>query len=978
MKHIKFTAFVGLIIFQGLLIGCSPSKIDSSSAGTAVTTGVSSASALALTANPTTIAPSGSTVITAHVVDTLGNNVADGTIVTFSFAPGDQVKASLSSGQGLTVGGIATVTVTATTFSSSIATVNASSGRASASIAITISAGVSGGSVIVTPAPPTIATGNTSNITATVKDSNGNPIANATVNFSLNNNTLGSLSQTSVTTDATGVATTVLTGTAAGSVTVTASVPSLGGTSGQANVTINPVALVPTITVSATVTSILTNGNTTISALLSGFAPVSGLNVTFTVGNPAAAYLQSAPTITGASLTVPTDGSGVAAITLKANNIETPVTVTASYATQGLTGTTTITISSPPPDSVDLVPNPASITVFGTTTLSATVKGAGQPVPDGRLVNFIISNGTFGSLSNTSGSTVGGVATTTFSAVSKPGSVAISATAAGAGATTTVNISPASTGSIQFVSAVPQVIGIQGSGQIATSTIIFSVKDVNGNPVADGTTVNFTMNGPGGGSYIGSTIGSQTATASTVIGNASVIIHGGSTAGPVTVIASTSVPGGGTISTSASQISIGGGVPSATHFDVAPTQINLPGLVILNKQTDITAYVADRFGNYNVLAGTSVSFYTEAGAVDRLGITDSTGKTFALDPATGKISSNPVVFRTQAPDPATVAIWGPSDPLNESALIASLNTIYGLGIPVGNAIHPRNGWVSVLATVQGEESFLDENGDGVFTRSYSASVCPPGYTCECDNGTPNTFAGCITSQPNGPSICANVATCALAGFGNRSEGFIDISEPFIDANDDGCRNDSINKNCGGTLSASTDPFELFVDANTNGAYDPPNGKWDGPSCQTAGCQTTKMIWKTILLAFTGNAQYCAFGPVPLSSINTIAYGSSQTFSFMVGDRFTNNLVPGTTVSVALSGGGTLAGQTSTTVGDGVPFGPTAISFTVIAPPACTCQPVPPAVSCTCNNPAPAPFTVTGTASSTDVVGCAVPFTGLFQ
>jgi hypothetical protein len=107
----------------------------------------------------------------------------------------------------------------------------------------------------------------------------------------------------------------------------------------------------------------------------------------------------------------------------------------------------------------------------------------------------------------------------------------------------------------------------------------------------------------------------------------------------------------------------------------------------------------------------------------------------------------------------------------------------------------------------------------------------------------------------------------------------------------------------------------------------------------------------------------------------IAYGSSRSYSFMVGDRFTNNLDPGTTLSVALTGGGgTLAGQTSFTVGDGVPFGPTEISFTVIAPAACV--PVPPAVTCT--NPPPAPFTVTGTAASTDVVGCTQSFTGLFQ
>jgi len=969
MRQLKVTAFVGLIVLQALLIGCSPSSINSSNAGQAASSvGVS---ALSLNANPDTISPSGSSTITARVVNSLGQNVPDGTAVIFSLAPGDQVKAILSSATATTTSGFAQVTVTATTFSNTVVTVNAAAGGASASITVTITLGAASGSVNVVAVPATITAGDTASINATVRDGSGNLVAGAIVTFSVNNNNLASLSLASATTNSTGVATTVLSGSAAGSVTVTAAVPSLGGTSGQANVTINPIATVPTLTLTSTSSSILTNGTTNVTAVLSGFTPVNGLVVTFTVSNPAAAYLQTSPTVTGSTLMVTTDATGAAVIAFHANNIATPIKVDASYATLSLTGTTTITISSPPPDNVNLIANPASITVYGTTTLSATVKGNGQPVPDGTLVNFIISDSTFGSLSNTSGSTVGGVATTTFSAVGKAGSVTLSATAGSVSAPTTVTISPAATGSIQFVSAVPQVIGLLGSGQPATSTVTFAAKDVNGNPVSDGTTVNFTMNGPGGGSYIGSVYPSQVASASTVSGTASVILHSGSTAGPVTIIASTAVPGGGTISTSASQISIGGGVASATHFNLATSRFNLPGLVISNKQANITAYIADRFGNYNLLAGTAVSFYAEAGAIDRTGITDATGQTFAIDPTTGKISLNPVVFRTQAPDPAIVNISA-----SETSLINYLNgsTTYNLGIPLGNAIHPRNGWATVMATVQGEESFLDENGDGLFTRSYSSTACPPGYTCECDNGTPNTYAGCITSQPNGPglSICSNATTCAAAGGSipsnsMRSEGFLDIGEPFIDVNDDGCRNDGSTDNCGGTISASSDPFELFIDANSNGVYDPPNGKWDGPSCQTTGCQTTKMIWTSIKLAFTGNAAYCAFGPVT-NNLN-IPYGSSETFQFMVGDRFTNNLDPGTVVAVTATAG-TLGGQTSYTVPDGVPFGPTEISFTLTAP---GCTPTPPATSC-----APTPYTLTGTATSTDVVGCTYSISGNFH
>ena len=48
--------------------------------------------------------------------------------------------------------------------------------------------------------------------------------------------------------------------------------------------------------------------------------------------------------------------------------------------------------------------------------------------------------------------------------------------------------------------------------------------------------------------------------------------------------------------------------------------------------------ISTRFGNFNVLAGTSIPFYTEAGAIDRSSVTGATGSTS-------------VTFRTQNPLP---------------------------------------------------------------------------------------------------------------------------------------------------------------------------------------------------------------------------------------------------------------------------------------------------------------------------------------
>jgi hypothetical protein len=966
MKKLNFlTSFCIIFIVMIMTAGCKAGGQGSAVVSSGVNGGgANNASALQLTAIPLIIdlSSTNNTVVTARVVDNLGNPVPDGAVVNFSFAPGNQLKASLSGFSATTLGGLAKVTVTATTFSNAIVVVNASSGAASGSISITIKAGAAGGTVTVAAAPANITVTGTSTITATVKDLLGNTVAaGVNVDFSLNNAN-GSLSLTTVQTNASGQAQTVLTGIATPNVTVTATVASMGNIQGAATVTINPQALVPTLTISSTSSSILTFATTTVDVTLSGFVPLIGQTVFFSVDNPGVVTLSAASAVT--------DVTGRASITLTAKGVVTSVKVTASSTVPGptvLNGFTTVSISSAPPDNVVLIANPPGITVFGTSTLSALVTGNSNTVPDGTVVNFILSNSANGSLSSSNGSTVNGIATTTFIATNKAGSVSITAVAGSVSSSpATITITPATTGSIQFVSATPQIIGLKGSGN-AVSTVVFSVLDIAGRIVADGTQVTFTLAaGPGGGACIVGSVGTCSTTSaigSTVSGLARVTLNSGSTAGPVTIIATTTPTGLPPISTSASEISIGGGVVSATHFTLATSQFNLPGFGISNAQANITAYVADRFGNFNILKGTTVSFQTDAGAIDRAGTTDSTG-----------ITNPPVVFRTQNPLPQPVKIlpWevnlinylnrtysltgttttlsGPNlstDTIitvaDTSAFLSSgwitiggeailytgttglsftgctrgvfgttaanhpdlsiVSELLSLNIPIdGSAGHPRNGLVTVLATVPGEEAFSDLNGNGLY-----------------DPGEP----------------------------------FVDIGEPLADRNGDGCWNKGPIANaeiCGilSTPTSSTDPFELYTDTNNNGVWDPPNGVWDGPGCKDAGCQPSKLIWDNMTLAFTGGPSYCSITPL---SIGSMPFGSSKSFSFMVGDANINALIPGTTI-VAVATAGTLVGETSFTLLDGVPHGPAETFFTLQAS-ACSsppCQPVPTSITITVTPP----------------------------
>jgi len=472
--------------------------------------------------------------------------------------------------------------------------------------------------------------------------------------------------------------------------------------------------------------------------------------------------------------------------------------------------------------------DPATLTFGGTASIRATVTDKdGANVSDGTIVSFAVTDAALGTITPLT-TTSNGIATVLFTAGKNvPGPTTITAQSGPARSDPGVMtvVAPLN-GSIEFLSASPQVIGIKGSGQGETSHVAFTVKDVQGNPVINGVKIDFTLSGPGGGAYIGTSTGSTSAEGSTNGGVATVILNSGSVAGPVTIRASVkNTP----LSSSSPTISIGGGVASGSHFNLAASRLNLPGLIYSGRQSTISAFIADRFGNFNVLKGTSVSFYTEAGAIDRSSVTDGNG-------------GASVVLRTQLPDPVVVA----------------------------SAPNPVNGHVSILATVMGEEGFDDVNGNGLY-----------------DSGD---------------------------GFDPLLH---DLPEPFIDVNSDGSRSD-------GTINALTLPFEMYIDANGNGRYDGKNNIWDGPGCPDAGCQKSKMIYDHIDLAFTGGP---TFANCVLAPITFVASGGFVGFTFTLGDKNLNALVPGTTITFK-NEGGKLLGQTTFTLLDQV-GGPTVIGFALL-------------------------------------------------
>jgi hypothetical protein len=449
--------------------------------------------------------------------------------------------------------------------------------------------------------------------------------------------------------------------------------------------------------------------------------PVSGVDVIFTISSPALAYITSTST---------TDGAGAANAIFTARTLSGEVEVTATAGSISSDPPKTISIlDQAAPQSITLNVNPATIIVEGTSTVTATVLGAlGVDVPNGTTVTFTVDNSSLGTITASS-VTNSNTATATFEATDNAGSVAVTAhSGAVDSAPATITIEPSPATFIEFDSAVPELIAIKGSGGTEISTIKFTVKDTNGNGVP-GVNVTFEIHdGLGGGEYINpSDLGPQIDVSTTATGIAQCILYSGSVAGPITITGTIATP---SMTVSSSVVSIGGGISSDGRFSVAAETLNLPGLGYANRTSDITAYIADRFGNYNILDGTTVSFVTETG----LSVNASDISANELGTATG-------ILRTEGagviPKGVVPLGW-------EVTLQGYVLATYGYAATG----HPRDGLCSVLIHMKGEEHFDDTNANGVYDSGEPFVDTRPDPFCDYnDNDSHDDGSGTDPFEP---------------------------------------------------------------------------------------------------------------------------------------------------------------------------------------------------------------------------------------
>jgi hypothetical protein len=252
-----------------------------------------------------------------------------------------------------------------------------------------------------------------------------------------------------------------------------------------------------------------------------------------------------------------------------------------------------------------------------------------------------------------------------------------------------INVLSANIGSIEFVSATPDTIGIVGTGAVGgaeSSTVIFRVLDTNGNPV-NNQAIDFSLSTETGG------INLIPARASTNgQGLVQTVVNSGSVATSVRVIAHVidSVP---LISSQSSVLVISTGIPDQDSFSLSADILNPEAWLIDGAQVTVTARLADAFNN-PVPDGTAVSFTAEGGSIEPSCTTLS-----------GRCS---VIWSSQLPRPEGHVLGDANNVTQAPEIINTMGQSYG-------------GRVSIVATAIGEESFPDSNGNGRFDQQEMAS-----------------------------------------------------------------------------------------------------------------------------------------------------------------------------------------------------------------------------------------------------------------
>jgi hypothetical protein len=207
---------------------------------------------------------------------------------------------------------------------------------------------------------------------------------------------------------------------------------------------------------------------------------------------------------------------------------------------------------------------------------------------------------------------------------------------------------------LHFVSSEPKNIGIRGFGMVESSKLVFKLVDQRGNPMAK-QGVNFSLNTSVGGIRL-----SENSAESDEEGLVYIHVYAGVVATNVRITAT--LANDASIHTQSDNLVISTGIADQDSFNVySENTLNSEKLKINEETVDIKVIVSDHFNN-PVPDGSSVYFTTEGGQIEPECITENS---------------------------RCSVTWSSTLP------------------------RPDDGRITILATMLGEENFLDSNGNGI-------------------------------------------------------------------------------------------------------------------------------------------------------------------------------------------------------------------------------------------------------------------------